>query len=402
MAALLPVNEALAQILSKSECLQATESLPLLAARGRVLVESQVSSCNVPPLDNSAMDGYALRFQDLSGDRPLPVSQRIAAGQVGVELRAGTAARIFTGAPIPPGADTVVMQEDANNEGSGITVSATVKAGQHIRPKGQDVAVGQPVVAAGKRLTAQDIGVLASVGIATVAVFKPLTVAVISTGDELVEPGQPLGEGQIYNSNRFLLSAMLGALGCEVVDGGIIADDFDATCGQLSALSAQADVLLCSGGVSVGEEDHVKAAVEALGELDLWKLNIKPGKPVAFGKVGGKPFFGLPGNPASSFVTFCLLARPYLLRAMGQAEVAPLTMQAKADFDWPRAATRQEYLRARVVNRDGEAWVERYSNQSSGVLLSTSWANALAVIPPNTTLARGEAVELVLLSEVLA
>lgn len=401
MAGLLAVDQALAQILAESKCLQTAESLPILASCGRVLAEPIASSIDVPPLDNSAMDGYALRHADLDGSW-LTVSQRIPAGQIGAPLQPGTAARIFTGAPIPPGADTVVMQEDTECQGDAIRITdPLIKHGQYIRPKGQDVARGCEVLSAGKRLTPQDIGVLASIGVAHVAVYRPLAVAVISTGDELVEPGQPLGEGQIYNSNRFMLSALLQSLGCKVIDGGIIADDFNRTSEQLRLLATQVDVLISSGGVSVGEEDHVKAVVESLGALTFWKLNIKPGKPVAFGRVAQTPFFGLPGNPASSFVTFCLLARPYLLKAMGQQAIEPLMINAKADFQTSKPGSRQEYIRALVSDRNGEVWVERYHNQSSGVLLSTSWANALAVIEPGVTVQQGDSIAVLLLSELL-
>ena len=401
MGGLLAVDRAIEQILSECECSQKTEQLPIADVCGRVLAESVVSSIDVPPLDNSAMDGYALRYADLDG-RPLAVSQRIAAGQVGGRIKPGTAARIFTGAPIPLGADTIVMQEDVDLCDGVITITEpSIKLGQHVRPKGQDIAKGREVLLVGRRLKPQDIGVLASIGVTDVVVYRPLKVAVISTGNELVEPGQPLAEGQIYNSNRFMLSALLQSLGCEVIDGGVIVDDFASTAEQLSLLAAKADVLISSGGVSVGEEDHVKTVVEALGELNLWRLNMKPGKPVAFGRIVQTPFFGLPGNPASSFVSFCLLVRPYLFKAMGRGAVAPLMISAKADFDTVSSSTRQEYSRARVSYRKAQAWVERYHNQSSGVLLSTSWANALAVIEPGTTVNQGDVIGVLLLSELL-
>ncbi|WP_235015546.1 gephyrin-like molybdotransferase Glp [Oceanicoccus sp. KOV_DT_Chl] len=325
---LMPVEEALTKIIASAQPLAEFESVSLLLALGRVLAEDQRSTIDVPPCDNSAMDGYAFCFKDIAASgtarnssnesRELVVSQRIAAGAIGKPLKAGTAARIFTGAAIPEGADTVVMQEDTNAFGEAIRIIDTVKFGQHVRPKGQDIRAGGLVMAKGRRLQPQDIGLLASIGMTSVKVYRQLKVAVLSTGDELVEPGQTLAEGQIYNSNRYTLTALLTAMGCEVLDGGIVADDFERTCQQLKQLSSQADVIISSGGVSVGEEDHVKAAVESLGELALWKLNIKPGKPLAFGTVNGTPFFGLPGNPSSVFVTFCLLAKPYLLAAMGR------------------------------------------------------------------------------------
>ncbi len=396
----MPVADALASILSAATPITETESAPLLQALGRVLAADQVSGVDVPPCDNSAMDGYAIRFSDLdSGD--LAVSQRIPAGHMGEPLLAATAARIFTGAAIPDNADTVVMQEDTEALGGVIKVVAEIRQGQHIRPKGQDISHGSVVIAKGKRLQPQDIGLLASIGVTTVDVVRPLKVAVLSTGDELVEPGIPLKEGQIYNSNRYTLSALLVAMGYEVIDGGIVPDDFDLTCRQLKAMAEAADVIISSGGVSVGEEDHVKAAVESLGELGLWKLNIKPGKPLAFGSVNGTPFFGLPGNPSSVFVTFSLLARPYLLRYQGQTEVAPIITKAVAGFDWSRAGTRQEYLRAKVESSEGVSKVVLYPNQSSGVLASASWANALVVLPPKSTVAVGDKVQVILLSELL-
>ena len=404
-SALMRVETALELILARTRPLVSSESRPLLQSLGYILAEDQYSAIDVPPCDNSAMDGYALRYSDLvtarAGDGVLPVGQRIAAGSMGEPLRAGTAARIFTGAAIPPMADTVVMQENTELCGDTVRILGDVKAGQNIRPQGQDIASGSMVLSRGRCLQPQDIGLLASIGLTHVEVFRPLKVAVMSTGDELVEPGQPLAAGQIYNSNRYTLSALLMALGCEVIDGGIVVDDFSATCQQLETLAGQADVIVSSGGVSVGEEDYVKAAVEALGELALWKLNIKPGKPLAFGHVKETPFFGLPGNPASVFVTFCLLARPYILASMGRASVLPLAITAVSSFSSQRAGTRQEYLRAKVTHRQGQPIVERYANQSSGVLLSTSWANALAIIPPGKIIAEGDLVEVLLMSELL-
>lgn len=394
---LMAVEDALASILAAANPVTETEMVPLLKALGRVLAADQLSDIDVPPCDNSAMDGYAIRYSDLATGGELAVSQRIPAGSKGEPLVAATVARIFTGAAIPENADTVVMQEDTEAVGDGIEIIAEITHGQHIRPKGQDIRHGSVVIAKGKRLQPQDIGLLASIGTTHVEVFRPLKVAVLSTGDELVEPGTSLAEGQIYNSNRYTLSALLVAMGYEVIDGGIVADDFDLTCQQLQTITEMADVIISSGGVSVGEEDHVKAAVESLGELDLWKLNIKPGKPLAFGSVDDTPFFGLPGNPASVFVTFSLLARPYLLRYQGQTDVAPVMTSAVAGFDWNGAGTRQEYLRAKVQGNQ----VGLYPNQSSGVLASASWANALVVVPPGTPIVAGDKVQVVLLSELL-
>ncbi|MEE8058181.1 MAG: gephyrin-like molybdotransferase Glp [Pseudomonadales bacterium] len=399
---LMPVEEALAAILSHVKPVVAVETVPVLQALGRVLATDQYSEIDVPPCDNSAMDGYALRYADLAeNNHELVVGQRIPAGHLGEPLKSATAARIFTGAAIPPGADTVVMQEDTELLAKVVRINTAVKFGQHIRPRGQDIASGSVVVHKGKRLQPQDIGLLASIGATEVEVFKRLSVAVMSTGDELVEPGEPLAEGQIYNSNRYTLSALLMALGCDVVDGGIVADDFSSTCDQLNASAEKADLIISTGGVSVGEEDHIKAAVTSLGELALWKLNIKPGKPLAFGVVGGTPFFGLPGNPSSVFVTFCLLARPYVLRCQGQVDVAPSITHAVADFNWSRRGSRQEYLRARVMNSDVGSVVELYPNQGSGLLASASWANGLVILPPETTVVKGDTISVILLSELL-
>ena len=397
--ALTPVAEALQLILADARCAAPVESVPLRAASGRVLARDLHSGIDVPPADNSAMDGYALRAADLRPGAALPVAQRIAAGSVGSALAAATAARIFTGAELPPGADAVVMQEDCRAQNGEVLIEVAVTPGDNVRPRGQDIAVGQRLVGAGQRLDAAAVALLAAAGMAQVPVFRRLRVAVLCTGDELVEPGLPTGPGQIYNSNRPLLSGLLETLGCEVVDLGIVADTAEATAAALQRASQQTDCIISTGGVSAGEEDHVREQLERHGQLRLWKLNIKPGKPLAYGSINGVPFFGLPGNPSSVFVTFFLIAQPYLKRLQGRAESGMPPLKLPAAFDWPRPGKRQEYLRARIVVAGAGLEVEIYPNQSSGVLASVAWANALVVIYPGATVSRGGLVEVLPLGE---
>lgn len=396
MSPLLPVAEALARVLAAAcpttQCIE----VPLMNALGLVLAADVVSNVDVPPSDNSAMDGYALRGSDAG--QALPVSQRIPAGAIGAALAPGTAARIFTGAPIPVGADAVVMQEDCAEVAGMLTVSGQVSAGQHIRPRGQDIAVGERVLSAGRVLRPQDLGLLASVGCGAAKVYRPLRVAVLSTGDELTEPGGgALCEGGIYNSNRYTLAGLLRGLNMELIDCGIVADTPQATAAALLDAAARADCVITTGGVSVGEEDHVKHQVERLGRLDLWKLAIKPGKPLAFGSIGETPFIGLPGNPTSVFVTFCLIARPFLLALQGAVEPEPLRLQARAAFAVGSPGTRQEYLRVTLENTTQGLQAVSYANQSSGVLSSVSRSNALAIIPVGITVEQGDSVEVILL-----
>ena len=396
---LTPVEEALARILADAQPISGADMLPLAECRHRVLASDVHSGIDVPPADNSSMDGYALRFEDYAaGQRHFTVTQRVVAGAVGGPLKAGTAVRIFTGAELPPGADTVVMQEDARAADGAVGFGEGVRAAANVRPRGQDIAAGSRVVEAGTSLTAAHVGLLASVGLSQVPVLPRLRVAILSTGNELVEPGQPLGPGQIYNSNRYMLAGMLEDLGMTVVDMGIVPDDPEGTRRLLSQAAEAADVVLSTGGVSVGEEDHVKGAVEALGQLQLWKLAIKPGKPLAYGRVAGKPFFGLPGNPSSVFVTFTVIARPYLLRMQGLTSDLRLTeIQAAAGFDWPKPGKRQEYLRARLETHGDGAVARLHPNQSSGVLASVAWGNCLVVVPVGKTLEVGDVVSVVLL-----
>ena len=387
---MLSFDEAYEKLLGFVRPVREVEEVDTMFAAGRVLAVDQHSTIDQPPMDNSGMDGYALRAVDVpvAGTR-LPVSQRIPAGSVGHELAPGTAARIFTGAPLPPGADTVVMQELCEHARDEVVVNTVPRVGEAVRRMGEDITRGARVLPAGLRLTPQAVALAASVGLARLPVHRRVKVAVFSTGSELVMPGEPLPPGGIYNSNRYLLRGLLAALGCEVEDFGIVPDRLDATCEVLRRAAEGHDLILTSGGVSVGEEDHVKPAVEAEGSLDMWKIAMKPGKPLAYGRVHGAAFIGLPGNPVSSFVTFLLMVRPFLLATQGASAVAPAAMQLRADFDWPRPDRRREFLRARMNAQGG---VELFANQGSAALESTVWANGLVDIPAGSAIARGETV----------
>jgi len=386
---MLSVKQAVETLLEHSSRLVAPESAPLLAARGRVLAETIRAPIDVPPADNSAMDGYALRHADWPGpDGALRLSQRITAGSAPSALEAGTAARIFTGAEVPTGADTVVMQERCEASDGAVRILELPDRGANIRPRGQDVRTGQDVLAAGRRLRAQDIGLIASLGLDRVKAYRPLRVAVMSTGDELVEPGRPAGPGQIYNSNRYTMHARLSAWGFEVVDIGVARDEPGAVRERLLRGAAEADVVLSSGGVSVGEEDHVRDVIEALGRIDLWRIAVKPGKPFAFGAIGDTPFIGLPGNPVSVFVTLLVIARPFLLACQGRDDVAITPLHVPARFG-KKASWREDYLRVRLTPEG----LELYDNQSSGALFSTGWADGLARQAADAPVAEGDLVE---------
>jgi molybdopterin molybdotransferase len=418
---LMPFDDALAALLAQAAPVAGTEPVPTLEADGRVLAHTQRSTMNVPAADNTQMDGYAVRCADLAGaageGARLRVGQKILAGHPGSALEPGTAARIFTGAEIPEGADAVVMQEQAQADGEHVLILHRPQPGEWIRRAGEDIREGGVILEAGTRLTPQATGLAASIGLAELPVRRRVRVACFYTGDELVMPGEPLPPGAIYNSNRFFLGALLRRLGCEVTDLGIVPDSLEATRAALREAAAGHDLVLTSGGVSVGEADHVKPAVQAEGSLDLWQIAIKPGKPLAYGRVrrgrqdaaGSAPsrgaaasgaaaspdlgdfahFIGLPGNPVSSFVTFLLLVRPFVLRLAGARDIAPQAFPLRADFDWPRPDKRREFLRVRV---NAEGGLDLFPNQGSAVLTSTVWADGLVDNPAGQAIARGDAL----------
>ena len=394
--ALTPLSEALERILATVEAKPDWEMVALEAAPSRYCAENINATLSVPPADNSAMDGYAVASQDVPGT--LPISQRVPAGQVPSPMEVGTAARIFTGAEIPAGADAVILQEDAEAEEGRVTLP-TAQPGQHIRRRGSDIQPGSELVAAGHRLKAQDIGLLASVGLDAVPVFRPLNVAVLTTGDELREPGSgDLDPGQIFNSNRFSLAAQIRALGMTVIDCGNLPDNPDLIGEALERAASEADCIVTAGGVSVGEEDHVKSQIEKRGALDLWKLAIKPGKPLAFGHVAGTPIFGLPGNPVSAFITFLLVAKPWLIKRQGGCLLPVPRFPVRAAFSLTRPGTREEFLRVRLTGSGEALRAALTGSQSSGVMTSLSEADGLAVIAPGTTVAEGDWLEVMPLS----
>ncbi len=406
-APMLSTADALAALLGAAAPLADAETVPTLEALGRVLAADVVSPLDVPPMAISAMDGYAVRVADLTqGERRMRVSQRIPAGHPAAPLAAGTAARIFTGASVPPGADAVVMQEQASAAGDEVDFLHTPKAGEWITAQGADIRRGAVILPAGTRLGPQALGLAASVGCASLVVKRRVKVAVFFTGDELTMPGEPLEPGAIYNSNRFTLRGLLERFGCEVGDFGIVPDSLDATRATLREAARGHDLIVTSGGVSVGDEDHVRPAVEAEGRLSLWQIAMKPGKPLAYGAVrregegasGEAHFIGLPGNPVSSFVTFLLFVRPFLLRLAGATQVAPRALSLRADFTQRSGDRRNEFLRARVNDAGG---LDLYPNQSSAVLTSTVWADGLIDNPPNHAISAGETVRFIPFSELL-
>ncbi len=410
-ASLLSLDDALDRLTRAIQPFDTAQAqqVSTLDALGRVLAEDVRSAVDVPPADNTSMDGYAMRCADVPAiGTTLPVSQRIPAGVAGEPLAPGTAARIFTGAQVPEGADAVVMQEQCVSiEGEAVRIDTVPQSGQWIRRRGEDVRAGSVVLSTGTRLTPQALGLAASVGAATLSVSRRPRVALFSTGDELVMPGEPLKPGAIYNSNRFTLRALVQALGCDCTDFGIVPDRLDATRDALRCAALEHDLIVTSGGVSVGEEDHIKPAVEAEGRVDLWQMAIKPGKPLAFGEVrrgdtaapGHAYFIGLPGNPVSSFITFLLVVRPALLHLQGVTDWRPRGVAMRADFDWSRPDKRREFLR---VRRNGAGGLDLFANQSSGVLTSAVWGDGVVDNPPGQAIHVGDAVRYLAFAELLS
>jgi molybdopterin molybdotransferase len=400
--AMLSLDDALARLAEGTQpfVIGDAESVSTFDALGRVLAADVASLIDVPPADNTSMDGYALRAVDVpAAGTLLPLSQRIPAGVVGVPLAPGSAARIFTGAQVPAGADAVVMQEQCEAVEQGVRVNAVPRPGQWIRRRGEDVLAGAVVLTRGTRLTPQALGLAASVGAADLRVVRRPRVALFSTGDELAMPGEPLKPGAIYNSNRYTLRALLQGSGCDVSDLGIVPDRLDPTRAALRGAAQEHDLILTSGGVSVGEEDHIRPAVQAEGRVELWQVAIKPGKPLAFGAVGEALFIGLPGNPVSSFVTFLLAVRVVLRVLQGTNPALPQALPLRADFDWPQPDKRREFLRARLNSEGG---LDLFPNQSSGVLTSAVWASGLIDNPPGQPIRRGDDVRYWPLAELLA
>jgi len=392
---LLAYHEALEQLTDSIAPLGKIVEKSLFQVLGAVLAQSVESHIDVPGCAMSSMDGYAINTTDLAeqGITTLPLSQRIAAGGVAETLTPGTAAQIFTGAPVPRGADAVIMQEQVQLHAQDISFESRPTEGNNIRPVGNDICRGTTILSKGCRLRAQDIGLAASVGLQTLPVFAPIKVGIFFTGDELVEPGETLAIGKIYDSNRYTLHGLLETMGCEIIDLGLVGDTLDATREAMLRATTQADLVVTTGGVSVGEEDHVRIAIEHLGELRLWRLGIKPGKPLAYGQIDDTAFMGLPGNPVSVFATFCLFVCPVIQIMQGREWHKPISLPVRADFDWPKADSRREFLRARLdTDADRQTRVQIYPNQDSGVLTSTVWADGFVEIAENQTVRAGEMV----------
>lgn len=393
---LLTVNKALDFLLDKAQPIKNTHFASLDNSLYQVLAEDIRSTINVPDFDNSAMDGYAINLKKDQTNTPgileFKVTDRIPAGTIGNELKPGHAARIFTGAPVPKGANTVVMQEEceSSKDGNSIETWRPLSLNENIRPLGNDIQIGDVILPAGLQLKPQDIGLAASVGVAKLKVIKKLRVGVFFTGNELVEPGNILKNGQIFNSNRYALVPLLKQLNCEVINLGNIKDDLNSTCKALETLAIDCNLIMTTGGVSVGEEDHVKSALEKLGKLSLWRIKMKPGKPLAFGHIGKAAFIGLPGNPVSAIVTFCLFARPYIKKMQGISNYKNQPAQVQCNFDWRRPRPRREFVRVKLDHSTIPASANLYPKQGSDVLSSMVWADGLVEIPENSTFPQGE------------
>jgi molybdopterin molybdotransferase len=401
---LVSYDDALRSLLNKVSATEMVENKPLLEALSRILAQSIQSSINVPPADNSAMDGYAINTADIAtaGTTKLRVSQRIAAGDTGQTLKPGTAARIFTGAPIPSGANAVIMQEQVEAIADTIEFEVRPSEQQNIRLAGNDIKIDDKILDQGCLLRPQALGLAASIGLQSLSVFQKIRVGIFFTGDELVEPGEALAPGKIYDSNRYTLHGMLQKLGCDIVDLGLVGDTLDATKTAMLEATDKADLVVTCGGVSVGEEDHVRIAIEQLGDLHLWRLAIKPGKPLAFGKINQTPFIGLPGNPVSVFATFMLFVSPVIKTLQGRYWQKPTAIPVTAGFDWPKPDSRREFLRARLEQDEDLALVARiYPNQDSGVLTSTAWAQGFVEIAEGATVKTGDEVNYLPFSEFL-
>lgn len=401
---LIPYDEALQNLLNFASPIMVSEQLALTDGLNRILAEDIKSAINVPPAANSAMDGYAIRTSDVSAaaTTTLQVTQRIPAGEVGKTLKPGTAARIFTGAPIPAGADAVIMQEQVIADGDSISFDVAVKPAQNIRPTGEDITENQIILKKGTKLRAQELGLTASIGVSHLAVTRKVRVGIFFTGDELVEPGKPLEPGKIYDSNRYTLNGLLQTMGCEIVDLGIVGDTLEQTTQAILQATQTTDLVITSGGVSVGEEDHVRIALEKLGELHMWRLKIKPGKPLAFGLVNETAFMGLPGNPVSVFAGFCLFVSPMIKKLQGRTNFLTPFTRVTAGFHWPKPDSRREFTRARIEqNEHQKLQASLYPNQGSGVLMSTSWADGLVDIAENTVVKPGDQVNYLSFKDIL-
>ena len=401
---LMSADGAFSFLIDSASVTAMTEAVSLDDSLGRILASDIHSTINVPGFDNSAMDGYTIALNDTQvaqENLSFDVVDRIAAGSTGNDLKIGNAARIFTGAPIPNGANTVVMQEECtlSEDKSQITVKRAINLNENIRPTGNDILKDNVILSSGRQIKPQDISLAASVGVGELVVFKKIKVGVFFTGDELVEPGNPLTPGKIYNSNRYALVALLKQVGCDVINLGNIEDKLDATCEALEALESQCDLIMTTGGVSVGEEDHVKPAVEKLGELNLWKIRMKPGKPLAYGKVKQTPFIGLPGNPVSSFVTFCIFSLPFIKKMQGNSNYESKILKVKTNFDCKRAKPRREYARVRIDHSTETPLANLFPKQGSDVMSSVVWADGIIEIPENTTFETGTILNYYSMSE---